>query len=39
MSVETPLNVSVPVVVMAPDAIVPIFTRFPLASILFVPEV
>ena len=39
MSVETLLKVSVPVVVIAPDAIVPILTRFPDASILSVPEV
>ena len=39
ISVETPLKVSVPVVVIAPDAIVPILLRLPDASILVVPLV
>ena len=39
MSVPTPLNVSVPVVVIAPELTVPILTRFPDASILEVPLV
>ena len=39
MSVGTPLKVNVPVVVIAPDDIVPIFTRFPDESILSVPLV
>ena len=39
ISVPTPLKVSVPVVVIAPDAIVPIFDKLPEASILVVPFV
>ena len=39
ISVLTALNVSVPVVVIAPEATVPILTRFPEVSILSVPEV
>ena len=39
ISVITPLKVNVPVVVIAPEAIVPIFTRLPEASILSVPDV
>ena len=39
ISVDTPLNVRVPVVVIAPDATVPILIRFPDASILEIPFV
>ncbi len=34
ISVETPLKIRVPVVVIAPELIVPIFERLPDASIL-----
>lgn len=39
ISVATPLKVNVPVEVIAPEEIVPIFTKFPTESILCVPFV